>query len=220
MRAAVATGFLGAAVGVTIALAGQAGAGPIDDAWPYGGMNGYSSPELPGFLKTGSATNEGQDAFGPISNLWRDYIFTHTRDEADDWYTVHYTRFTIPNLYTNEHTEVTGVLDDSAGYPSVGTVLDKTELFRITPPFFGSFELFTNTVLNDPELGYATQFTFLIPSISNTFLITEDGVKDVVSIGTSFTLFEIPFTADSGAGDASDVGDPFTLLLAALDGSA
>lgn len=48
MRVRIAMGFPGAAVGVTIALAGHAGADPIDDAWPYGGMNGFSPPDLPG----------------------------------------------------------------------------------------------------------------------------------------------------------------------------
>jgi hypothetical protein len=202
-------------VGAAVALAGHAGADAIDDGWPYGTGPGMDQP---GFYDVLSWTNGGRDQFGPISNTHGDYTVYHSPGGAD-WYTAHINNFVIPSFYSNEHTEVLSLLDDSAGYPSVGTVLDTTEMFSFATPVFGTFELFTNTVINDPELGYATQFSFLIPSISNTFLITEDGMKDVVSFGNSFTLFEIPFTADSGAGDASDAGDSFALLLAALDGS-
>ncbi len=221
MRVHLAVGLAGAALGLAVTTAGHAAADAIDDAWPYGGTGPVdsSSLALPGFLfiAQGHGTNEGQDAFGPIVNNWGDYTATHTANGTDDWYTVHDNTFIIPGLYTNEHTEVTSVLDDSAGYPSVGTVFDQTELFRSNSPI-GVPNWFSYTTLNDPELGYASQFT-LWPLFSNTFLNTDDGMKDVVSsFGQQFTLFEIPVTDASGAGDASDAG--FAELLAELTGAA
>jgi len=217
MRLRIAGGFLGAAVGVTLALAGQAGAGPIDDAWPYGTGIGM---EAPGFIKPGPWTNQGGEQFGPIGTKYGDYTAVHTYNGTDEWYTAHQSNFYVPFLYSNERTEVLSLLDASAGYPSVGTVIDTNNFFEIDTHVVGLINLFTNTVIDDPDLGYASQFT-IWPVFVNTFLITDDGMKDVVGVpGLQFTLFEIPFTADSGAGDASDVGDSFALLLAALDGGA
>ncbi|MGB3287126.1 hypothetical protein [Mycolicibacter algericus] len=223
MRIRVSVGLLGAAVSLGVAFAGNATAEDIDDGWPYGGVGGLtpSSLALPGFLviAQGYGTNEGQHAFGPIVDNWGDYTATHDVDKTDDWYTVHDNTFIIPGLYTNQHTEVTNVLDDAAGYPSVGTVYDETELFRSNSPV-GAIDWFTSSTLNDPEVGYASQFT-MWPLFMNTFLYTDDGMKDVVSsFGQQFTVFELPFTDASGAGDASDAGGGFAQLLAELAGAA
>lgn len=223
MRIRVSVGLLGAAVGLGFAFAGNAAAEDIDDGWPYGGIGDVtpSSLGLPGSLliAQGHGTNEGQDAFGSIVHNWGDYVATHDVGQTDDWYAVHDDTFIIPGLYTNQHTEVTDVLDDSAGYPNVGTVFDETEFFRSNSPV-GAIDWFTFSTLNDPELGYASQFT-LGPLFINNFLYTDDGMKDVVSsFGQQFTLFEIPFSDTSGAGEASDAGDGFAQLLAELTGAA
>jgi len=214
--------LIGLALSLGVACAGSAAAEDIDDGWPYGsGGLGSSSLTLPGylFIAQGQGTNEGQDAFGPIVNNWGDYTATHSSAGTDDWYTVHDNTFIIPGLYTNQHTEVTNVLDPSDGYPTVGTVFDETQLFRSNTPI-GAVDWFGYATLDDPELGYATQFT-LGPLFGNTFLSTDDGMKDVVSsFGQQFTLFDIPFTDASGAGDASETGDVFAQLSAELTGAA
>lgn len=211
---------LGAAVGFGVALAGHAAADSIDDSWPYSADVGAGSTlQLPGylFIAQGQGTNEGQDTFGPVVHNWGDYTATHDVQRTDDWYTVHDDTTIVPFFYTSQHTEVTGVIDDSDDYPSVGTVFDQTQLFPSNSPL-GAIDWFTYSTLDDPELGYASQFTTW-PVFSNTFLYTDAGMKDVVSsFGQEFTLFEIPFTDTSGAGDASD--DGFAQLLAELSGAA
>ncbi|BBX13329.1 hypothetical protein MNVM_24100 [Mycobacterium novum] len=209
----IAVGVLGAAVGVAVALAGHAGADAIEDGWPYGTDTFMGAP---GYIDGTSWTNKGGEQFGPIGTSYGDYIATHTYQGADDWYTAHQSTFYVPFFYSSEHTEVTGLLDDSAGYPSVGTVIDTTNLFEFDTHVVGLVNLFSNTVINDPDLGYASQF-IMWPVFTNTFLITEDGMKDLVGVpGQQFTLFEIPFTDASGGADASDAGDMFAQLLAEL----
>lgn len=206
-----------ATAGIAVALAAGAAADAIEDAWPYGTGTWMS---LPGYIDGTSWTNTGGDQFGPIGSSYGDYTATHTARGSDDWYTAHRSTFHVPYLYSGEHTEITGLLDDTAGYPSVGTVVDTTTLFQIDTHVIGLIDLFTNTVIDDPELGYASQFT-IWPVFINTFLITEDGMKDVVGVaGQQFTLFEIPFTDDSGGADASDAADGFAQLLAELAASA
>lgn len=196
-----AVGLLGAAVGVAIGFAGHAAADPIEDAWPYG--IGYGGMEAPGFW----------DPRGGV-----DGVFTVTDGSGGpDWYTAHIDKLNIPLIYHYEHMEVLSVLDDSAGYPSVGTVFDTTELFPFSLPGFGMMNMFTSTVIDDPEAGFGSQFSFT-PLFTNTFLFTDDGMTDIVSIfpGLRFALFEIPFTDASGGADASDIGDVFAPLLAEL----
>ncbi len=203
MRTHVAVGVVGAAVGVAVALAGHAAADAIDDSWPYGAGTGM---EAPGFYDPRGGT---------------DGVFTvYDGSGGPDWYTAHISDFSIPLLYHNEHIEVLSLLDDSAGYPTVGTVFDTTEMLPFNFPIGGVMHMFTSTVIDDPELGYANQFT-ITPLFTNTFLMTDDGMKDVVTtFGGPYTLFEIPFTDASGGADASDAGDAFAQLLAELAGSA
>lgn len=198
------TGLAGAAVGVAVALAGHAGADTIGDDWPYGA--GVGGLKVPGCYDPRGGT---------------DGVFTvYDGSGGPEWYTARISTIDIPVLFSNEHAEVLSVLDDSAGYPNVGTVFDRTELLPIDLHFGGILHLITSSVVNDPELGYASQFT-MFPLFSNTFLYTDDGIKDVVStIGMQFTLFEIPFTDDSGGADASDAADGFAQLLAELAASA
>lgn len=193
-RAAAA--FAGAAVAV--AVAGHAGAETIGDDWPYG--TGVGGMQVPGFYDPRGGT---------------DGVFTvYDGSGGPEWYTARISNFNIPVLYSNEHAEVLSLLDDSAGYPSVGTVFDTTELFAFSLPIGGMMHLFTNSVINDPEAGFGSQFT-MWPLFTNTFLFTDDGMKDVVGVpGLQFTLFEIPFTDASGGADASD--DGFAQLLAEL----
>ncbi|GFG70902.1 hypothetical protein [Mycolicibacter senuensis] len=202
-RTRVTVGLIGAAVGAAVAVAGHAGhagADAIEDAWPYG--IGIGEMEAPGFWDPRGGT---------------DGVFTvYDGSGGPDWYTAQISSFGIPLLYHNEHIEVLSVLDDSAGYPSVGTVFDTTEMFPFSLPIGGMMHMFSSTVINDPEAGFASQFTFT-PLFYNTFLFTEDGMKDIVSMpGLQFTLFEIPFTDASGGADASDIGDVFAPLLAEL----
>lgn len=221
VRLSVASTLFCAAFGAALAAGAAASADAIDDGWPYGGGGlGSMSLSLPGylFIAQGQGTNEGQDAFGPAVHNWGDYIATHDAGRVEDWYTVHDNTFIIPGLYTNQHTEVTSVLDTSDGYPSVGTVFDETVLFRSNTPI-GATDWFGYATLNDPDLGYASQFS-MGPLFINTFLSTDDGMKDVVSsFGQQFTLFDIPSDA-SGAGDASQTGDVFAQLSAELTGAA
>lgn len=213
MRHGTLIGLIGIAVGVAIGFAGHAGANAIEDAWPYG-TDAFM--DAPGYIDGTSWTNQGGEQFGPIHSTYGDYIATHTYRGDDDWYTAHQSTFYFPILYSGEHTEVTGLLDDSAGYPSVGTVIDTTNLFEFDTHVVGLVNLFSNTVINDPDLGYASQFT-MWPVFTNTFLFTDDGMTDIVNIpGLQFTLFEIPFTDASGGADASDAGDVFAPLLAEL----
>lgn len=205
MRINALAALAGAAMGCGAALAAPAVADVIDDAWPYG--SSYPPTlALPGvaLIAQGHGTNEGQDAFGPVTDSWGDYVATHTIGGSDSWYTVHDRTFIIPGLYTDQRTEVTGIVDDSTDYPSVGTVFDKIELFRSNSPI-GAIDWFTTTSINDPDRGYATQFT-LTPLLNNTFVFTDAGMKDVVGLfGQQFNLFEIPFS------DTSDFGDAITI---------
>jgi hypothetical protein len=199
--------FLGA-VAAALAARYAPAADAIDASWPYGTG---ASMEAPGFYDVLGWTDGGRDQFGPISSTHGDYTVAHSVD-GPDWYTAHITNFVVPSFYSNEHIEVLSLLDDSAGYPSAGTVFDTTKMFDFNFPIGGMMHLFTTTVIDDPELGYASQFS-ITPFFTNTFLITDGGMKDfVTTFGWSYTLFEIPFTDASGGADASD--DAFTPLLA------
>lgn len=83
-------------------------------------------------------------------------------------------------LYSNEHVEVLSLLDDSAGYPSVGTVFDTTELFAFSLPIGGMMHMFTSAVIDDPEARFASQFS-ITPLFINTFMLTDEDMKDVVT---------------------------------------
>lgn len=204
MRHGTLTGLTRIAVGVAFGFAISNGpvatADAIDDDWPYG--VGIGAMKSPGFYDPRGGT---------------DGVFTvYDSSGGTDWYTAHISNFGIPALYHNEHIEVLSVLDDSADYPSVGTVFDTTELFAFNLPIGGMMHMFTSTVIDDPEAGYASQFT-LTPLFVNTFLITDGGMKDVVTtFGGPYTLFEIPFSDAFRGADASEVGDVFAPLLAEL----
>src|SRR5690625_1327281 len=173
---------LGAAVGVAMG-AGFAAADAIDDAWPYGGTGSIYTPlYLPGFTEAGSGTNGGRDVYFPLTHLYGDYIATHTDGGTDEWYTAHSDTYVIPDFYTEEQTKVTDLLDDSTGYPSVGTVFNTTDLIPINSPI-GVLNPFEYSYVNDPELGFADQFTlnFFFIAGSNTFLSDTAGIKDVIN---------------------------------------
>ena len=206
----------GAGVATALAVSANAGADAIDDAWPYGDLSQPPNiaSELPGFVDGGSGTDTGRDNFGPITHIYGDYNVTHTNGGTDDWYSEHYNWFVVPSFYHDESETVTALLDDSTSYPGVGTVWDQSVLFPIYNPAFGTINLFQNTSVNDPTLGYADQFT--TPGFSNAFLFDEAGMKDVVSgFGQSYTLFTVPFAA-SGSGDETDLDGGFAQLLAEL----
>lgn len=205
----------GAMFGAALGAGPGAAADAIDDAWPYGGTGSpYTSLHLPGFPEAGSGTNGGRDVFGPFTHTYGDYIATHTDDGTDEWYTAHSDTYVIPDFYTEERTEVTGLLDGSATFPSAGTVFDTTDLFPINSPI-GVLNPFENSYVNDPELGFADQFTLNLFFIagSNTFLSDAAGIKDVINVdGQQFTVFDLPYTAGAEPG--------FADLLAELTGAA
>jgi hypothetical protein len=207
----------GAGLGVALASSPTAAADAIDDAWPYGGTAPYYTPlGLPGYLEPGAVTSSG------------DLIYTHTYGGHDQWYSASDTTSIVPNVSTNDQQVVTGLLDSSATYPTVGTTFDQSDLFPVYNPAFGTIDTFQNTSLDDPKLGYADQseINFVYAAFSNTYLSDAAGIKDISGFdGHYSTVFEIPFSTSSAgaAGAASDLGDGFQQLLTeltALSGSA
>jgi hypothetical protein len=107
---------------------------------------------MPGYVGAGSATNGGQDNFGPITNTYNDFVTTHTAGGTDEWYLSHYNTFVIPSLFTDDHQVVKELLDSSATFPSVGTTWDDSVLFPLSTPI-GIVPLIESEYLYDPDAG-------------------------------------------------------------------
>jgi hypothetical protein len=193
---------LGAAVGAGLGSSPVAAADPISD-WQYGGT------ELPGYADPDSVTNPEQYSLGPFGTInTADYNYD-TAEGGTPWYSVSDDSFDN-DFYQNDFQQVTNVLDSAPGYPSDGTVADQSDLF-INTTVVGQVPLITSDYLDDPKLGFEDLFGFT--GTDNVLVSDSAGIEDVLtSFGQSYTLFDIPFTAASGA-TAGDLADSFQPLL-------
>lgn len=195
---------LGTGLGIVLGSSPAAGADPLDD-WPYGGIN------LPGYADGLSVTNENQYSLGPLGTFsTADYNYD-TSEGGTPWYSVSDDFFTN-DFYQSDYEQVTKVLDDGPGYPSVGTISDQSELFANTTAV-GQVPLISTDYLSDPNLGVAEAISF--PGIGNLLVTDAGGIEDVVNaFGQSYTVFDLPFTdASSGASDLSQLMTEFTTLF-------
>jgi hypothetical protein len=193
---------LGAAFGAGLGSSPVAAADPISD-WQYGGT------ELPGYADPDSVTNANQYSLGPFGTInTADYNYD-TSEGGTPWYSVSDDSFDN-DYYQNDYQQVTNVLDDAPGYPSVGTISDQSDFF-INTTVVGQVPLITSDYLVDPKLGFEDLLGF--PGTDNVLVSDSAGIEDVLtSFGHSYTLFDIPFTAASGA-TAGDLADSFQPLL-------
>lgn len=194
--------------GLAVASGPQAGADPIDDAWPYPGFylqGGYIGPPTNGI-------DLGLIGFG-------DRVYDSST--SDPLYSTHDYWLNIPFLTRYDHQTVF----DSTGFdavnaiPSDGTVSEELGLGLI-PNFFslGFTPIFDNKYITDPMAGTGDQFTivFFTQILQNTYISDDAGVRDVLSIfGQDYTLFDIP--AASAAAVTPDAADAFTDLAAAVN---
>jgi hypothetical protein len=211
--------FLGIALGTALGTAAlpsspTAAADPISD-WPYGGFPGGA--ELPGFVDASTITNQQSEFVGLGTLTTQDFDYDVGANEGPggpDWYSVSDSNFVVPgDLYENDYQQVTSVLDDTPGYPSVGTVADQSEAFILNSPAINGVPLITTDSLDDPNLGSAESISF--PGLENLLVTDSAGVEDVVTaFGQSYTLFDLPTTdAAAGASDLSQLMAEFSTLF-------
>jgi hypothetical protein len=190
---------LGTGLGIALGSSPVAGADPLGD-WPYGGV------DLPGYADPLSVTNANQYSLGPLGTInTADYNYD-TSDGGTPWYSASDDAFNN-DFYQSDYEQVTKVLDDVPGYPSVGTVSDQSDLF-INTTVVGQVPLISTDYLDDPNLGVAESISF--PGIGNLLVADSGGIEDILNAyGQTYTLFDIPFT-DASAGAASDLSQLMT----------
>jgi hypothetical protein len=199
---------LGTGLGVAIGSSPVAVADPIVDDWPYGGTT------LPGVADGSSVTNFENYSLGPLGNIsTEDYDVDQSAGGAP-WYSVSDVSSDSQYLFQNDYDQVTGVLDDSATYPSVGTVADSFQGLILSSPAIQGVPLIQNYYLDDPKLGLEDGFSPL-PGVENLYLSDSAGIEDILNAyGQSYTLFDLPVTdASSGASDLSQLMTEFTTLF-------
>jgi hypothetical protein len=198
---------VGAGLGIALGCSPAAGADPIVVDWPYDGTT------LPGYVDPTSVTNFNDYSLGPLGNIsTEDYDVDQSAGGAP-WYSVSDVSSDSQYLFQNDYDQVTGVLDDSATYPSVGTVADSTEAIILSSPAIQGVPLIQNYYLDDPKLGLADGFS-PFPGVENFYLSDSAGIEDTLdAYGQSYTLFDLPLTASAGASDLSQLMTEFTTLF-------
>jgi hypothetical protein len=194
---------LGAGVGAALAYSPTAVADPIVTDWPYDGTT------LPGYVDPTSVTNFNDYSLGPLGNISTEDYNVDLSDGGAPWYSVSDVYSDSQYLFNNDYDQVTNVLDDAPGYPSVGTVADSFQGIILSSPAIQGVPLLQNYYLDDPKLGLEDGFS-PFPGVENTYLSDSAGIEDIVNAyGHSYTLFDLPASAASGA----DLGDGFQQLM-------
>ena len=199
---------LGTGLGAAVGSSPAAGADPIVDDWPYGATT------LPGVADGSSVTNVENYSLSPLGNISTEDYDVDQSAGGGPWYSVSDVSSDSQYLFHNDYDQVTGVLDDAATYPSVGTVADSFQGLILSSPAIQGVPLIQNYYLDDPKLGLEDGFSPL-PGVDNLYLSDSAGIEDILNAyGQSYTLFDLPFTdASSGASDLSQLMAEFTALF-------